>query len=117
MKFNKSCQVKKLNLSFSTSIQNQHHFSWAQQFIQFHLRGIPEVVWKKHPCDRTSGTHLAVKEPVKPLKLIDNEPGEICSKGAHTETAEKDTRVSQTYRLKSFAAGQQDQLIPFLPGH
>lgn len=73
----------------------------------------PESVLKltgKPTSDYTISTHLAVKKPVKPFKLIDNEPGKICSKGAHTRTAEnvKHRLVRPTGRFKSFAAGQQD---------
>lgn len=61
-----------------------------------------------HTCDCTVSTHLAVKKPVKPFKLIDNEPWKICSKCANTTTAERKRQVSQIHRLKSFAAAQQD---------
>lgn len=69
-----------------------------------------EVDWKKPTSDCTIGTHLAVKKPVKPFKLIDNEPGKIGSKGAHARTAEnvRHRLVRPTGRFKSFAAGQQD---------
>lgn len=74
-----------------------------------------KVDWKKHTCGCTISTHLAVKKPVKPFKLIDNEPGKICSKGAHAITGEKVKHrlVRPTDRLKSFAAGQQDHEMQF----
>lgn len=45
--------------------------------------------WRKHIADCTISTYLAVNYSIQPFKLIDNEPGEIGSKGAHTEKSEQ----------------------------
>lgn len=69
---------------------------------------------EKHTGVCAISAHLAVKKTIKPFKLVDNEPGKICSKCTHTKREVKHGLVRSTDRLKGFAAGQQDHDKQFI---